>query len=78
MSLPAGARALRKAIWSRGLTQKDAGELVGVTANTIYRWIHGHTAPPHELIARLEVEFGIGHRLWLRHENEHCRPDDDT
>ena len=51
---------LKSARESRGLTQKQAAESLGVSDRTYSKWETGETEPGIELICRLAELYGMG------------------
>ncbi|MCC3767682.1 helix-turn-helix transcriptional regulator [Streptomyces sp. UNOC14_S4] len=51
--------AFRAAYEERGLTQADVAKAIGVTVNTVGRWVRGKGAPSTRLFAMLVAELRV-------------------
>jgi transcriptional regulator with XRE-family HTH domain len=45
-----------------GLSQADFGNLLGVSAQSVYNWEHGETRPRDEQIAKIAALRAVGKR----------------
>ena len=52
---------LKAARVNRGLTQKTAAELIGVTEDTVGNWERGKSYPDARCIKKIEEAYGVGY-----------------
>lgn len=43
----------------QGLSQQALGEMMGVSATSVYKWEHGQSQPDIEMLRRLSALFGV-------------------
>ncbi|MEG1884525.1 MAG: helix-turn-helix transcriptional regulator [Clostridia bacterium] len=58
-----------------GFTQRDLGELLGVTATTVSRWERGEREPSFDYLLQLSDLFGVTVDALLRKESEAANDD---
>ena len=64
------AANLRRYMESRGKTQKELAEIVGVSAPTIHDWLKGSKLPRMDKVERLANYFGILKSDLIEEKNE--------
>ena len=72
MSLPENIRAQRK---SRGLTQEQFAEVMGVTTGAVYKWESGLSVPELDLIVEMADFFDLSVDALLGYQMKDNRPD---
>lgn len=53
------ASRLKQLRTTRGLTQKELGEVLNVSQNAIYNWETGHREPNIDIIEQIATFFGV-------------------
>lgn len=53
------ASRLKQLRTTRGLTQKELGEVLNVSQNAIYNWETGHREPNIDIIEQIAAFFGV-------------------
>lgn len=63
---------LKAARVNRGLTQKEAAQLIGVTVDTLGKYEKGKTYPDVPTLKKIEEVYGIGYNnlIFLPKEND--------